>query len=767
MTDDPAQNRPDPRIDVFRQAALDYHEFPRPGKLEVRATKPLATGRDLARAYSPGVAEACLEIKADPAHAARFTARANLVAVVTNGTAVLGLGNIGALASKPVMEGKAVLFKKFANIDCFDIELDESDPERLAEIVCALEPTFGAINLEDIKAPDCFIVEKLCRERMGIPVFHDDQHGTAIVVGAAATNALRIAGKRFEDLRIVSTGGGAAGIACLNMLLKLGVRRENVWLCDLHGLVHEGREVDMNPQKAAYAQKTDQRQLEEVIEGADMFLGLSGPGVLSAEMVQRMARRPIIFALANPTPEIMPDAVRAAVPDAIIATGRSDFPNQVNNVLCFPFIFRGALDVGATEINDAMQIACIEGIAALARATTSAEAAAAYKGEQLSFGPDYLIPKPFDPRLMGVVAGAVARAAMESGVASRPLPDLDAYRQALDGSVFRSAMIMRPVFEAARQASRKIVFAEGEDERVLRAAHAILEETTEQPILIGRPEVVALRCERAGLAIRPGRDFDIVNPQDDPRYREYWETYHQLMERRGVTPDIARAVMRTNTTAIGAVMVHRAEADSLICGTFGQFLWHLNYVGQILGRDGLHPVGALSLMLQPEGNLFIADTQVHPEPTPEQIAEAAVGAARHVRRFGIEPRLALCSNSQFGNLDTASGRRMRAALELLDAMAPDFIYEGEMTVDAALDPDLRARIFPNARYAEPANVLIFATTDAASAVRNILKMRAGGLEVGPILMGMGNRAHIVTPSITARGLLNMAALAGTPVAHYG
>jgi malate dehydrogenase (oxaloacetate-decarboxylating)(NADP+) len=767
MNDDRAQNRPDPRADVFRQNALDYHEFPHPGKLEIRATKPLATGRDLARAYSPGVAEACLEIKADPATAARFTTRANLVAVVTNGTAVLGLGNIGALASKPVMEGKAVLFKKFANIDCFDIELDESDPERLAEIVCALEPTFGAINLEDIKAPDCFIVEKICRERMGIPVFHDDQHGTAIVVGAAATNALRIAGKAFEDIKVVSTGGGAAGIACLNMLLKLGVRRENVWLCDLHGLVHEGREIDMNPQKAAYAQTTDKRHLEEVIEGADLFLGLSGPGVLTAEMVKRMAARPIIFALANPNPEIMPDVVRAAVPDAIIATGRSDFPNQVNNVLCFPFIFRGALDVGATEINDEMQIACIEGIAAIARATTSAEAAAAYKGEQLSFGSDYLIPKPFDPRLMGVVACSVARAAMESGVAARPLEDLEAYKQALDASVFRSAMIMRPVFDAARQASRRIVFAEGEDERVLRAAHAILEETTEEPILIGRPEVVAMRCERAGLAIRPGVDFDIVNPENDPRYREYWETYHGLMQRRGVTPDIARAVMRTNTTAIGAVMVHRGEADSLICGTFGQFLWHLNYVRQILGRDGFHPVGALSLMLQPEGNLFIADNQVHPEPTPEQIAEAAVGAARHVRRFGIEPKIALCSNSQFGNLDTSSGRRMRGALELLDKMVPDFDYEGEMTVDAALDPELRARIFPNARFAGPANVLIFASTDAASAVRNILKMRAGGLEVGPILMGMGNRAHIVTPSITARGLLNMAALAGTPVAHYG
>jgi malate dehydrogenase (oxaloacetate-decarboxylating)(NADP+) len=753
--------------DNTRQSALDYHEFPKPGKLEIRATKPMANQRDLARAYSPGVAEACLDIKADPSAARRFTARGNLVGVVTNGSAVLGLGNIGALAAKPVMEGKAVLFKKFANIDCFDIELQEPDPEKLAELVCALEPTFGAINLEDIKAPDCFIVEKICRERMKIPVFHDDQHGTAIVVGAAATNALRVAGKRFEDIKVVSTGGGAAGIACLNTLLKLGVRRENVWLCDIHGLVHEGREQDMTPQKAAYAQTTGLRTLDEAIAGADLFLGLSGPKVLTPQMVAKMAERPIVFALANPVPEIMPDEVRSVAPEAIIATGRSDYPNQVNNVLCFPFIFRGALDVGATEINDAMQIACVEGIAALARATTSAEAAAAYQDERMSFGADYLIPKPFDPRLMGVVATAVARAAMESGVATRPIDDLDAYKQTLDGSVFRSALIMRPVFAAAAGAERKIVFAEGEDERVLRAANAMIEETTDTPILIGRPEVVERRCERAGLPLRPGRDFEIVNPENDPRYRDYWTTYHAIMERRGVTPDIAKAVLRTNTTAIAAVMVHRGEADSMICGTFGQYLWHLNYVGQVLAEGGLHPVGALSLMIQEDGPLFVADTQVHPVPTPGQIAETVQGAARHVRRFGIEPKIALCSHSQFGNLDTDSGRRMRAALEILDALAPDFAYEGEMSADAALDAGLRARIFPNARFEGAANVLVFASTDAASAVRNVLKLRANGLEVGPILMGMGNRAHIVTPSITARGLLNMAALAGTPVHHYG
>ncbi|KIT16911.1 NADP-dependent malic enzyme [Jannaschia aquimarina] len=753
--------------DGLRQAALDYHRLPRPGKLEVRATKPLENGRDLARAYSPGVADASSAIHEDPAAARDYTARGNLVAVVTNGTAVLGLGNIGALASKPVMEGKAVLFKKFAGIDCFDIEVNESDPEKLADIVCALEPTFGAINLEDIKAPDCFVVEKLCRERMGIPVFHDDQHGTAIVVGAAALNALRLTDRKWEEIKVVSTGGGAAGIACLNMLLSLGVRRENVWLCDLAGLVHEGREEEMTPQKAAFAQPGGPRKLDEVIEGADLFLGLSGPGVLTPDMVGRMASRPIIFALANPNPEIGYDAARAAAPDAIIATGRSDHPNQVNNVLCFPFIFRGALDVGATEINEAMKIGCVEGIAALARATTSAEAAAAYQGEALTFGPDYLIPKPFDPRLMGVVASAVAEAAIESGVATRPEPDIAAYKRRLDASVFRSAFVMRPVFEAAAQAERRIAFAEGEDERVLRAAQAIMEETTDTPILIGRPDVIATRVERLGLTLEPGRNVEIVNPESDPRYRDYWETYHGLMSRRGVARDLARAIMRTNATAIAAIMVHRDEADSMICGTFGQFLWHLRYVSEILGRDGLHPVGALSMMLLEGGPLFIADTHVHPEPTPAQVAETAVACARHVRRFGIEPKVALCSSSQFGNLDSASGRTMRAAKGLLDAQSLDFEYEGEMNLDAALDPELRNRFLADCRMEAAANVLVFASTDAAGATRNVLKARAGGLEVGPILMGMGNKAHIVTPSITARGLLNMAALAGTPVAHYG
>ena len=753
--------------DRARQAALDYHQFPKPGKLEIRATKPMANSRDLARAYSPGVAEACIEIAKNPDTARDYTARGNLVAVVTNGTAVLGLGNIGGLASKPVMEGKAVLFKKFANIDCFDIELSEADPEKLADIVCALEPTFGAINLEDIKAPECFIVEKLCRERMNIPVFHDDQHGTAIVVSAAATNALRLAEKNFVDIKVVSTGGGAAGIACLNMLLKLGVKRENVWLCDIEGLVYNGRTKDMTPQKADYAQGTTAATLGDVIDGADLFLGLSGPGVLKPGMVAKMADTPIIFALANPNPEIDPAAARAVNPKAIIATGRSDFPNQVNNVLCFPFIFRGALDVGATDINDEMKIACVEGIAKLARMTTSAETAAVYHGEKLTFGVDYLIPKPFDPRLMGVVAGAVAAAAIATGVATRPIADMETYKANLDASVFKSSMIMRPVFEAARTAERNIVFAEGEDDRVLRAAQAIIEETTDKPILIGRPEVIERRCERAGLKIRPQVDFEIVNPENDPRYYDYWNTYHDIMARKGVTPDLAKAIMRTNTTAIGAVMVQRGEADSLICGTFGQFLWHLNYVRQILGTEDLHPVAAMSLMILEDGPLFVADTQVHPQPTPEQIAETVISAARHVRRFGVTPKIALCSHSQFGNLDCDTGRRMRGAMEILDSVPRDFDYEGEMQLDAALDVELRNRIFPNAHLPGAANCVVFANTDAASGVRNILKMKGGGLEVGPILMGMGNRAHIVTPSITARGLLNMSAIAGTPVDHYG
>lgn len=766
--------------DTVRQAALDYHEFPKPGKLEIRPTTPMTSQRDLARAYSPGVAEACLEIKADPANAARYTARSNLVAVVSNGSAVLGLGNIGPLASKPVMEGKAVLFKKFANIDCFDLEVNETDPHKLVEVVAALEPTFGAINLEDIKAPDCFIVEKLCRERMNIPVFHDDQHGTAIVVGAAATNACEIAKKKLSEIKVVSTGGGAAGIACLNMLLKLGVRRENVWLCDIEGLVYEGRTSEMTPQKADYAQSSELRSLDQVIEGADLFLGLSGPGVLKAEHVQKMAKQPIILALANPTPEILPEEVRSVVPDAIIATGRSDYPNQVNNVLCFPFIFRGALDVGATEINDEMQIACVNGIAELARLTSSAEAAEVYKSERLTFGSDYLIPKPFDPRLMSVVASAVARAAMDTGVATRPIYDMEAYKESLNNSVFKSSLLMRPLYEAAKKVSRRLIFAEGEDERVLRATKAILEEMSEKVILIGRPEIISQRIERAGLNIQAGTDFEVINPEDDPRYRRYWEGYHSHLARRGATPDLAKAIMRTNTTAIAAMAVKQGDADCMVAGTFGQYLWHLGYIDQILSKrtpalqsgempldDWQTPTGALSLMILENGPLFVADTQVHHDPTPEQVALSVIGMARHIRRFGQTPKISICSHSIFGNIDTESGRKMRAAMAILDEMDLDFQYDGEMNVEAALDPVMRKKFLSDVRFEGRANGLVFSNTDSAGAVRNILKTTVNGLEVGPILMGMGNQAHIVTPSITVRGLLNIAAIAGVPVEHYG
>ncbi|MHA1530222.1 MAG: NADP-dependent malic enzyme [Alphaproteobacteria bacterium] len=757
--------------DALKEAALQYHELPTPGKLSIRVTKPMATQRDLSLAYSPGVAEACLRIADEEDDAFRYTGKGNRVAVITNGTAVLGLGNIGAAASKPVMEGKVALFKKFANIDGFDIEVNEADPARLAEIVIALEPTFGAVNLEDIKAPECFEVERICKQRMGIPVFHDDQHGTAIVVSAAAVNALLLADKKLADVKLVSTGGGAAGIACLNLLCDMGLKRENIWLFDKDGLVYRGRD-GIDETKGRYARATDDGLLEEHIEGADMFLGLSAPGVLTAAMVEKMAPDPIIFALANPTPEIWPDVATKVRPDAIIATGRSDYPNQVNNVLCFPFIFRGALDVGATEINEAMKVACATALADLARETSSAEVASAYRGERIVFGRDYLIPKPFDLRLLGQVATNVARVAMETGVARRPIADLDAYRTQLDSSVFRSAMLMKPVFEAARTGGRRIVFAEGEDERVLRTAQSMLQEGIDRPILIGRPEVIAHRIERAGLTVTPGEDFEICDPTDDPRYREYWETYHQRLERKGVTPDLARTIMRTNTTAIAAVMVHRGDADSMICGTFGQYLWHLNYVTQMLAGlpdlsgGELCPVGALSPVILDQGVIFIGDSQVNHAPSAEQIAETAIAAARHIRRFGIEPKVALLSHSVFGSLGSESALKVRRALEILDSGGADFEYEGEMHADHALDPDLRQRIFPNSRLEGAANCLIFANVDAASGSRNILKQLANGLEVGPILMGMGNKAHIVSPSVTARGLLNISALAGTPVQHY-
>ena len=757
---------------AMKEAALVYHEQPTPGKLAIRVTKPMTTQRDLSLAYSPGVAEACMEIHHEPAKAFRFTGKGNRVAVISNGTAVLGLGNIGAVASKPVMEGKVALFKKFAEIDGYDIEVDETDPVKLAEIVCALEPTFGAVNLEDIKAPECFEVERICKERMGIPVFHDDQHGTAIVVAAGAINAMQIAGKKFDEIKLVSTGGGAAGIACLTLLMDLGVKRENIWMMDRKGLCHAGRN-DLDETKRRFAQPDQGAtpQLADVIGGADMFLGVSGPGVLKPEMVKEMADSPVIMALANPTPEIMPHEAQAARPDAIICTGRSDYPNQINNVLCFPFIFRGALDVGATQINEPMKVACAHALADLACETSSAEAAAVYAGERLVFGRDYLIPKPFDPRLLAVVASAVAKAAIDTGVAERPI-DIDEYRTKLEGNVFKTAMFMRPVFDAARSASRKVVFAEGEDDRILRAAQSMLEAGVDKPILVGRPEVIESRIERDGLPIRIGVDFEVVNPNDDPRYKDYWETYHSLMERKGVTPDTARTIMRTNTTAIAGVMVYRGEADSMICGTSGQYRWHLGYVQDILGGlddgdgGGLHPVGALSPVLLEEGVIFIADSQVHIDPTPEQVADTVIGAARHIRRFGMEPKIALLSHSVFGSLDTESGRKMRQAMALLDAQNLDFEYEGEMHADHALNPDLRARVFPSSRLNGAANCLVFANVDAASGSRNILKQLTNGLEIGPILMGMGNKAFIVNPSVTPRGILNITAMAGSPVAGY-
>ncbi|MDE2792767.1 MAG: phosphate acyltransferase [Paracoccaceae bacterium] len=765
MATDTDMDTPDSGRKAARQAALEYHAHPKPGKLEIRATKPMETGRDLARAYTPGVAEACLEIAKRPLDAARYTARGNLVAVITNGTAVLGLGDIGAGAAKPVMEGKAVLFKRFAGIDCFDIEVDEPDPEALAELICRLEPTFGAFNLEDIRAPDCFTVERLCRERMGVPVFHDDQHGTAIVVAAAASNALRIAGKSPDSIRVVALGAGAAGIACLSMLRTMGVPPAGIQVFDKDGPLHGGR-TDLCPEQMAFARGSTTITLSEALDGADMFLGLSGPGLLRARDVSRMCDTPIIFALANPTPEIMPDVARSAAPNAIIATGRSDFPNQVNNVLCFPFIFRGALDAGARDINDAMKLACAEAIAAIARETTSSDDANVHLGEPLTFGPDSLLPKPFDRRILPRVAVAVARAAMESGVAQQNL-DLDRYRDRLEAQVWRSAFIMRPVFEAARQSKRQIAFAEGEDLRVIRAAQAMVEDGVDLPILIGRPEVIATRVRKAGLAIRLGQDVTVVNPEQDDRYRDYWQTYHRAQHRAGVTPDLARAILRTNTTAIAAVMVARGDADSLICGTFGQYHWHLRYVEQMLATDGLAPLGALSLIILDDGPLFVADTQVNTEQTPETLAATVVGAARHTRRFGIEPQIALCSGSQFGDRDCTSGRVARGALTLLDALPRDFCYEGEMHTDTALDPELRERLLPGNRLDGRANVLIYANTDAAGAARTLLKSASGGIEVGPILMGMGNRAHIVTPGVSVRGLLNIAALAGSDVSSYG
>ncbi len=746
--------------DRLRDDALDYHAFPQPGKLEVVATKPLATQRDLSLAYSPGVAAACLRIVEEPGEAARLTARGNLVAVVSNGTAVLGLGAIGPLAGKPVMEGKAVLFKKFAGIDAFDIEVDERDPARLVDIVAALEPTFGAINLEDIKAPECFEVERRLRERMRIPVFHDDQHGTAIIVAAAIRNGLHLVGKPIETVRLVSSGAGAAALACLDLLVALGLPRENIMVCDIAGVVYEGRGELMDPYKARYARKTTARSLAEVIDGADIFLGLSAPNVLTAAMVERMAQRPLILALANPDPEIRPEVARAARPDAVIATGRSDFPNQVNNVLCFPFIFRGALDCGATTINEAMKIACVEALAGLARATTPEAVTKAYGVEELAFGPDYLIPKPFDPRLIVEIPPAVAAAAMASGVATRPITDLAQYRQALSQRVFKSGLLMRPLFDRAQTDPQRLVYADGEDERVLRAVQVVVEERLARPILIGRPEVVEARIRRLGLRLRVERDLELVNPQSDPRYNDYVATYLERMGRRGVTPQGAREIVRTRTTVIGAVMVARGEADALLAGPVGVYESHLRHIVGVLGlRPGVRQPATLRALVLDRGPLFIADANVAYEPTSEEVCETTIQAADVVRSFGIEPKVALLSHSNFGSRDTPSAVRMREALALVRARSPGLEIDGEMHSDAALSEEVRRGLLPGTTLTGAANLLIAPSLDAANIAYNLVRAVTGCVSVGPILMGPARPAHIVTNAATTRGVVNMTVIA--------
>jgi malate dehydrogenase (oxaloacetate-decarboxylating)(NADP+) len=760
-TGDKSRTQNGPASGDIDQQALFFHRHPRPGKLEITPTKPLGNQRDLALAYSPGVAAPCLAIRDDPDTAADYTARSNLVAVVSNGTAVLGLGNIGPLASKPVMEGKAVLFKKFAGVDVFDIEIDAPTVDKMVEVISALEPTFGGINLEDIKAPECFEVERQLREKMDIPVFHDDQHGTAIIVAAAVLNGLELAGKSLHEAKIVASGAGAAALACLNQLVALGAKVENIWVHDIEGLVYKGREALMDQWKAVYAQETDKRVLAESIEGADVFLGLSAAGVLKQELLQRMAEKPLIMALANPTPEIMPEEARAARPDAMICTGRSDFPNQVNNVICFPYIFRGALDCGARTINEEMKMAAVRAIAALAREEVSDVAARAYSGDTPSFGPNYLIPSPFDPRLILRIAPAVARAAAETGVASRPISDFDAYLDQLNRFVWRSGFIMKPIFVAARNAEKKrVIFAEGEDERVLRAAQVLLEEEIARPILIGRPHIIETRLKRYGLRIRPHTDFEVVNPEDDPRYRDYVDDYFRIVGRKGITPEAARTIVRTNQTVIGALAVKRGEADALICGVEGRYARHLRDVSQIIGKkDGALDFSALSLLISQRGAMFLTDTYVTCEPTAEAVAQMTVMAAHEIRRFGITPRAALVSHSNFGSRDSESAFKMRRAMELVRKMDPTLEADGEMHGDAAISEALRQRVMPDSALTGEANLLVFPNLDAAHITLGVVKMTTDSLHVGPILLGAAMPAHILSPSVTSRGVVNMAALA--------
>ncbi|MDX5409610.1 MAG: NADP-dependent malic enzyme [Thauera sp.] len=748
----------------FITAALDYHRSPTRGKISVVPTKGLTNQRDLALAYSPGVAAACDAIVADPAEAFELTSRGNLVAVVTNGTAVLGLGNIGPLASKPVMEGKGCLFKKFANIDVFDIELAENDPDKLIEIIAALEPTLGGINLEDIKAPECFYIEKKLRERMKIPVFHDDQHGTAIISAAGLINGLKVVGKDIDKVRLVCSGAGAAAIACLDLMVSVGMKRENITVCDSKGVIYEGREANMEPTKARYAQKTAARTLGEVIEGADVFLGLSTAGVLKPEMVAKMADKPLIFALANPNPEILPADAKAVRPDCIIATGRSDFPNQVNNVLCFPFIFRGALDVGATTINEEMKLACVKAIAELAEAEASDIVASAYGGQELSFGPEYIIPKPFDPRLIVKIAPAVAKAAMDSGVATKPIEDFDAYVTSLTGFVYQSGIVMKPVFSAAKAVpleQKRVIYAEGEDERVLHAVRVVLDEGLARPILIGRPEVIEMRIKKIGLNLKPERDFDVVNPESDPRYRELWTEYYRLMSRDGVTPELAKAKIRRDTTLIGVMLLRRGDADAMVCGTFGSYDYHLKQVADVIGlAPGAKQFAAMNLLLLTKRMLAITDTYVNENPSAEEVAEIARMAADELRRFGIEPGVALLSHSNFGSSSSASARKMRRACEILRETSPDLNVDGEMHGDAALSQEMRDKLHPDSHLKGEANLLVMPNLDAANISFNLMKMANGdGVSVGPILLGAAKPVHIVTPSATVRRLVNMTALA--------
>ena len=745
----------------LNEQALFYHRHPRPGKLEIQAIKPLGNQRDLALAYSPGVAAPCLAIRDNPEDAALYTARANLVAVVSNGTAVLGLGNIGPLASKPVMEGKAVLFKKFAGIDVFDIEIDAPEIDRMVSVIAALEPTFGGINLEDIKAPECFEVEEQLRAKMKIPVFHDDQHGTAIIVAAAILNGLELAGKDISNAKIVTSGAGAAALACLNLLVGLGAQVKNIFVTDLEGVVYKGRVALMDRWKNVYVQDTKARTLADVIDGADVFLGLSAAGVLKPELLKAMAPKPMIMALANPNPEIMPDLARKERPDAMICTGRSDFPNQVNNVLCFPYIFRGALDVGASAINEEMKLAAVKAIAALAREEPSDIAARAYSGETPTFGPDYLIPSPFDQRLILRIAPAVAKAAADTGVAARPITDMDAYIDRLNRFVFRSGLVMKPIFSSAKIATHnRVIFAEGEDERVLRAAQVVLEEGLARPILVGRPSVVDARIQRFGLRIRPDVDFELVNPENDPRFRNYVDELVSVAGRKGVTPEAARTLVRTNNTIIGCLALRRGDADAMICGLEGRFERHLRNVDQIIGkRAGIRDLSALSMLISNEGVSFFTDTHIKLDPTPEEIVEMTVLAADEIRRFGIEPTAALLSHSDFGSRDSESARKMRRACEILAILAPKLAADGEMHGDTALLPDFRHRIFPHSRMKGVANLLVFPNLDAANISLNLVKTMTDALQVGPILLGAEKTAHILTPSVTSRGVVNMTALA--------